>query len=191
MLLELLPDEAENLGLLALMLLHDSRRDARVRDGQLVTLQEQDRSVWDQDEISEGVRLVESALRRGPRGPDQLQAAIAALHAQAKTPQETEWEQIAALYERLLEFNGSPVIALNHAVAVAMSAGFEEGLKRIDVLGASGELEDYYLLHAARADILRRMNRVEEAREAYGRALELATNGIERDFLRRRIAEVG
>ncbi len=186
---ELLPDEPENLGLLALMLLHDSRRDARVHAAQLVTLKEQDRSAWDQSEISEGLMLVEKALSRGPVGPYQLQAAIAALHAQARTPEDTDWNQIAALYERLLEFNGSPVIALNHAVAVAMSAGFEQGLKIIEALGASGELDRYYLFHAARADILRRMNRRKEAREAYLQALALATNQIEQDFLKRRMEE--
>src|SRR5882672_5652616 len=126
------------------MLLQDSRRMARVRNQQLVTLEEQDRSLWDQGEIAEGLDLVEVALRCGPVGPYQLQAAIAALHAQAKTPQDTDWRQISALYERLLEFNRSPVIALNHAVAVAMSAGFEQGLKIIDRLGASGDLDRYY-----------------------------------------------
>jgi RNA polymerase sigma-70 factor, ECF subfamily len=186
---ELLPDEPENLGLLALMLLHDSRRDARVHDAQLVTLEEQDRSAWDQSEISEGLMLVEKALSRGPVGPYQLQAAIAALHAQARTPEDTDWNQIAALYDRLLEFNRTPVVALNHAVAVAMSAGFEEGLRIIDGLGASGELDRYYLFHAARADILRRMNRRKEASEAYRQALTLATNRIEQDFLNRRIEE--
>jgi RNA polymerase sigma-70 factor (ECF subfamily) len=186
---ELLPDKPENLGLLALMLLHDSRRDARVHDAQLVTLEEQDRSVWDQSEISEGLMLVEKALSSGPLGPYQLQAAIAALHAQARTPEDTDWAQISALYERLLEFNRSPVIALNHAVAVAMSAGFEQGLKIIEALGASGELDRYYLFHAARADILRRMNRRNEAREAYRQALSLATNQIEQDFLKRRVEE--
>jgi RNA polymerase sigma-70 factor, ECF subfamily len=187
MLVELLPDEAENAGLLALMLLHDSRRDARVYQGQLVTLEEQDRSLWDQNEIAEGLLMVEKALRRGPLGPYQLQAAIAALHAQPAAPEETDWPQIAALYGRLLEFNDSSVISLNHAVAVAMSAGFEQGLARIDALGAAGELERYYLFHAARADILRRMHRLEEARQAYQRALALATNRVEQEFLQRRI----
>jgi RNA polymerase sigma-70 factor (ECF subfamily) len=187
MLCALVPREAENLGLLALMLLHDSRRDARVVNSALVTLEEQDRSLWDQAEISEGLRLVDEALRLGPVGPYQLQAAIAALHAGAKTPQDTDWSQIAALYERLLQFNDSAVIALNHAVAVAMSAGFEEGLKRIDALGASGELDRYYLFHAARADILGRIGRRDEAREAYSRALELAANRVEQEFLRGRL----
>ena len=185
---ELLPDHSENQGLLALMLLHDSRRHSRVHDSQLITLEDQDRSLWDQAEISEGLALVENALRRGPLGPYQLQAAISALHAQAKTPQQTDWNQIAALYGRLLEFNQSPVIALNHAVAVAMSAGFEEGLKRIDAVGLSGQLDGYYLFHAARADILRRMQRFEEAADAYRRALALTGNRIEQDFLTRRLA---
>lgn len=188
---ELLPDEPENLGLLALMLLHNSRRDARIRDGQLVTLEEQDRSLWREEEIVEGLALVERALRAGPAGPYQLQAAIAALHAGAKTPQATDWQQIARLYELLLEFNGTAVVALNHAVAIAMSAGFGEGLKRIDALGASGELDRYYLYHAARADILRRMNCFEEAAEAYRRALGLTSNRIEQEFLQRRLAGIG
>jgi RNA polymerase sigma-70 factor (ECF subfamily) len=190
MLNELLPHEPENAGLLALMLLHDSRRHARVHDAQLITLEDQDRSLWDQAEISEGLLLVETALRRGPLGPYQLQAAIAALHAQAKTPIETDWRQIAALYGKLLEFNSSKVIALNHAVAVAMSAGFEEGLRRIDAIGATRELDGYYLFHSARADILRRMNRFQEASEAYRRALALTTNHIERQFLARRLDEL-
>ena len=187
MLNELMRDESENVGLLALMLLHDSRRFARVQDAQLITLEEQDRCLWDQAEIAEGLALVERALRRGPVGPYQLQAAIAALHAQAKTPGETDWIQIAALYSRLLEFNSSAIIGLNHAVAVAMSAGFEEGLRRIDAIGFGGELKDYYLFHAARADILRRMGRFEEAGAAYRRALELVTNRVERGFLERRL----
>jgi RNA polymerase sigma-70 factor (ECF subfamily) len=181
---ELIPNNAENLGLLALMLLHDSRRDARVRDAQLVTLEEQDRSLWNQDEIADGLALVEKALGLGPLGPYQLQAAIAALHAQAKTPAQTDWRQIEALYGRLSEFNRSSVIALNHAVAVAMSAGLEEGLKRIDALA---DLDEYYLYHAARADILRRMNSLDEAARAYRRALALTTNAIEQDFLSRRL----
>jgi RNA polymerase sigma-70 factor (ECF subfamily) len=187
---ELLPDEPENLGLLALMLLHNSRRDARIHDGQLVTLEEQDRSLWHEEEIIEGLALVERALRAGAPGPYQLQAAIAALHSEAKTPQATDWHQIARLYELLLEFNGTAVVALNHAVAIAMSAGFGEGLKRIDALGASGELDRYYLFHAARADILRRMSCFEEAALAYRRALALASNRIEQEFLKRRLASI-
>ena len=187
---DLMPKDAGNLGLLALMLLHDSRREARMRNGQLVTLEEQDRSLWDQNEIAEGLALVEQAFAIDPAGPYQLQAAIASLHAESRTPQETDWRQIAGLYERLLELNPSPVIALNHAVAVAMSAGLEDGLKRIDALGASGELESYYLFHAARADIFRRLNRLKEAAGAYRKALALATNNIEQEFLRRRLALV-
>jgi RNA polymerase sigma-70 factor (ECF subfamily) len=190
MLRELMPTEAENLALLALMLLHDSRRTARVRDGQLITLEEQDRSLWDQNEIAEGLSLIDQAMRRGPTGPYQLQAATAALHAEAKTPDQTDWAQISALYRRLLDFNPSPVIALNHAVAIAMSVSLEEGLKRIEALGASGELDRYYLFHAAQADILRRMNRSRDAADAYKRALKLATNSVEREFLQRRLATV-
>lgn len=190
MLRDLLPTESENLGLLALMLLHDSRRMARTRDGQLVTLEEQDRSLWDESEISEGISLIEEALRRGPAGPYQLQAAIAALHAEAKTPGETDWAQIAALYERLLIFNPSPVVALNHAVAIAMSVSLEAGLRRIDAIGASGDLDRYHLFHAARADILRRMNRFAEAVDAYRKALSLTTNRVEREFLESRLETV-
>jgi RNA polymerase sigma-70 factor (ECF subfamily) len=184
---QLLPGDAESMGLLALMLLHDSRRDARVRDAQLVTLEDQDRSRWDAAEIAEGCDLVERALTTGPLGPYQVQAAIVALHGQAKTPDETDWAQIAALYDRLLRFQNTAVVALNQAVAIAMSAGLAEGLALIDAIGG---LEDYYLFHAARADILARMARNEESAEAYRRALALATNQIEQDFLRRRLAAV-
>jgi len=187
---ELLPDEAEILGLLGLMLLHDSRRDARVVDGRLVTLEDQDRSRWDRNEISKALMVLERAWKLGPLGPYQLQAAIAASHAQADTPEETDWQQIAALYERLLAMNPTPVVALNHAVAVAMSSGLREGLQHIDALSVSGDLDDYYLFHAARADILRRMQRLDEALDAYRRALALATNLVEQDFLRRRLREV-
>lgn len=188
---ELLPAEAESIGLLALMLLHDSRRNARTVDGELVTLEDQDRALWDHDAIAEGLRLTERALKTGPVGPYQLQAAIAALHAQAATPEETDWRQIAALYAELQALNPSPVIALNHAVAVAMSAGYEQGLARIDDLARSGALKDYYLLYAARADLLRRMNRGAEAADAYRRASGLAANDAERRFLQRRLNEVG
>ena len=187
---ELLCDESENLGLMALMLLHHSRRDARIRNGQLVTLEEQDRSLWDRQAIVEGLELIERALQAGPVGPYQLQAAIAALHAEAAASEATDWGQIAALYGRLLEFNNTPVIALNCSVAIAMSAGFEEGLRRIDALGASGDLDQYYLFHAARADMFRRMSRFGEAAQAYRRALALTTNRIEQDFLNRRLAEI-
>jgi RNA polymerase sigma-70 factor, ECF subfamily len=187
---ELLPRDSESLGLLALMLLHDSRRDARLVAGELVTLEDQDRSLWDRAAISEGLSFVEKSLRSGGFGPYQLQAAIAALHSQAAAPNQTDWSQIAALYEKLLELYSSPVISLNHAVAVAMSSGLEEGLKRIDDLGASGTLDEYYLFHAARADLLRRLDRRSEASEAYQRAATLATNRVEQNFLNRRLREL-
>jgi RNA polymerase sigma-70 factor (ECF subfamily) len=187
---ELLPDEPEAVGLLALMLIHDSRRNARTVDGQLVTLDEQDRAKWDRDQIAEGIALLERAWGAGAPGPYQLQAAIAAMHAMAAAPHETDWRQIAALYERLMTIDSSPVIALNHAVAVALSSGLDEGLRRIDIVNQAGDLDDYYLLHAARADILRRMNRLDAAAAAYRRALALATNAVEQQFLRRRLKEI-
>jgi len=187
---DLMPEQPENLALLALMLLHDSRRAARVRDGELITLEEQDRALWDQDKIAEGQALVEKALKRGQVGQYQLQAAIAALHSEAKAAAEIDWHQIAALYKKLLEFNASPVIALNHAVAIAMSDGLEQGLKQIQAVGSSGQLDRYYLFHAAQADILRRMGRRRESAAAYKTALELATNRVEQQYLRRRLAQV-
>ena len=187
---DLMPEQPENLALLALMLLHDSRRAARVRDGELITLEEQDRALWDQNKIAEGQALVEKALKRGQVGQYQLQAAIAALHSEAKAAAETDWHQIAALYKKLLEFNASPVIALNHAVAIAMSDGLEQGLKQIQAVGSSGQLDRYYLFHAAQADILRRMGRRRESAAAYKTALELATNRVEQQYLRRRLAQV-
>lgn len=189
-LIDLLPPDGESVGLLALMLLQNSRRDARVAGGELVTLEEQDRSLWDRGDISEGLMLVEKALRIGPAGPYQLQAAIAALHAEASTSANTDWKQIATLYSRLLVFNRSPVIALNHAVAIAMSGSVEEGLKRIDELGRSGGLAGYYLFHAARADLLRRLARKTEAAAAYRSALSLAMNRVEQKFLQRRLNEM-
>jgi RNA polymerase sigma-70 factor (ECF subfamily) len=188
----LMPDEPEVLGLLALMLLHDARREARVSDaGELVLLDDQDRSRWDMARIGEGAALVERALRMRSPGPYQLQAAIAALHDQAATPNATDWRQIAALYGELERRSASPVVALNHAVAVAMAEGIEAGLARIDEIAASGVLDDYPYLHAARADLLRRIGRFEDARAAYERALGLTANAAERRFLRRRLAEVG
>jgi RNA polymerase sigma-70 factor (ECF subfamily) len=188
---ELLPDEPENLGLLALMLLHDSRRDARMdREGRLITLEQQDRSLWDQERIREGVALLHTALRLRRTGPYQLQAAISALHAEAATPAETDWAEIAALYRELMRLSPSPVVALNHAVAVAMSQGLEHGLKQIDELRASGRLEEYHLFHAARADILRRLGRKTESAEAYAAALKLATNKVEQEYLRERLKEL-
>lgn len=188
---ELLPNEPENMGLLALMLLQDSRRAARVNDrGELVTLEEQDRSLWDRKEIEEGIRLVETALRLGRAGNYQIQAAIAAVHAEAMSADETDWRQIVGLYETLMRTTSSPVVALNHAAAVAMSEGFEEGLNLIESAGASGTLDNYYLYHASRADLLRRLNRTDEAAEAYRRALSLTTNTVEQNYIRRRLAEI-
>jgi RNA polymerase sigma-70 factor (ECF subfamily) len=192
MLCELYPGDAECLGLLALMLLHDSRRAARVdANGALVTLEEQDRKVWDQDEIREGVALVESALVLGNIGQYQLQAAIAALHAQAATAADTDWAQVAALYNEMTRLNSSPIVLLNRAAAIGMSEGEERGLQLIDELRAAGALDDYYLLHAARADLLRRLGRNHDAAEAYRRALALTTNEVERRFLQRRLVQVG
>ena len=188
---ELMPNEPDNLGLLALMLLHDSRRDARVSAaGELVPLEEQNRSAWHAAQIDEGLQLVEKSLHMGSVGPYQLQAAIAAVHAQAKTAEETDWKQIAALYAVLARTSRSPVIALNHAVAVAMSRGFETGLELIEQIAAPGNLDSYYLYHAARADLLRRLRRNEEALAAYERALSLSANAVERRYLRRRMAEL-
>ena len=190
-LLELMPDNPENMALLALMLLHDSRRDARCTpDGQLVLLEEQDRSLWHQDQIVEGIRLVERALGRRNIGPYQLQAAIAAVHAEAATARETDWKQIAALYSILNAGQTSPIVSLNHAVAIAMGESLERGLAMIDDLGAGGELDSYHLYHAARADLLRRMGRNQQALESYHRALALTTNAVELRYLRRRISEL-
>jgi RNA polymerase sigma-70 factor, ECF subfamily len=187
LLFEMLPGEPENVGLLALMLLQDSRRNARVAGGELVTLEDQDRSLWDRAAICEGLLLVEQTLSLGRAGPYRIQAAIAALHAQAKSASETDWPQIAALYEALAQINPSPVILLNQAVAIAMSGKIEEGLKRIDAL-CSGPLDRYYLSHAARADLLRRLGRHSEAAAAYEQAAALATNQLEIDFLLRAAA---
>jgi RNA polymerase sigma-70 factor (ECF subfamily) len=187
---ELMPNEPENFGLLALMLLQDSRRRARVNDrGELVLLEEQDRSLWDRKEIDEGVRLVERALAMRRPGSYQVQAAIAAVHCEAETAADTDWRQIVALYERLLRISSSPVVALNYAAAVAMSDGPETGLELIESAGAGGRLEQYYLFHAARADLLRRLNRFDEAHTAYERALSLSTNRVEQNYIRQRLAE--
>lgn len=189
---ELMPDPPENLGLLALMLLHDSRRDTRVSgNGELVPLDEQDRTLWNRLQIEEGLQLVERALRRRNVGPYQLQAAIAALHVEAKTASGTDWKQIAALYEELALLQPSATVALNHAVAVAMSEGLDQALVLVDAIGSSGALDSYYLYHAARADLLRRLSRNGEAIAAYQRALSLTANAVERRYLRRRIGELG
>jgi RNA polymerase sigma-70 factor, ECF subfamily len=187
----LMPKEPESMGLLALLLLQDSRRNARVTaEGDLVTLEEQDRSLWDRQEIEEGLRLIEAALRLGQAGSYQVQAAIAAVHSQAAKAQETDWKQIAALYARLAEMTGSPVVALNHAVSVAMSEGIEKGLALILNLGAAPELGRYHLYHAARADLLRRLGRREEALRAYEQASALTSNSVEQRYLRRRIEQL-
>jgi RNA polymerase sigma-70 factor (ECF subfamily) len=181
--------DPEGLGLLALMLLHDSRRRARVdAAGALVTLEEQDRSLWDRAQIDEGLTLVDSALRMRQVGPYQLQAAIAALHAEAVSSAETDWPQIAALYGELVRIHPSPVVQLNGAVAIGMSEGPERGLTLIDELGTSGELDRYHLFHAARADMLRRLGSFEAAAEAYRRALALMANDVERAYLESRLA---
>jgi RNA polymerase sigma-70 factor (ECF subfamily) len=188
---ELMPEEPENLGLLALMLLHDSRRNARVSaNGELITLEEQDRSLWNRGQIEEGVALVQRALRKRLPGPYQLQAAIAAVHCEALCAEETDWKQIAALYGELARITATPVVLLNHAVAVAMGDGLSVGLARVEAVGERGELDDYYLFHAARADLLRRLRRHAEARDAYERALALVTNAVERGYLTRRRDEM-
>ncbi|HUB22444.1 MAG TPA: RNA polymerase sigma factor [Streptosporangiaceae bacterium] len=188
----LMPDEAEAAGLLALMLLHDARRPARLdAHGDLVTLEDQDRGKWDAAEIAEGVTVLHGALRRGQPGPYQVQAAIAACHATAAAPQETDWAQIAALYEQLAWFLPTPVVELNHAVAVGMAQGPAAGLPLVAALEESGKLAGYHLLPATRADLLRRLGRLAEAAVAYREALELASTDAERRFLSRRLAETG
>jgi RNA polymerase sigma-70 factor (ECF subfamily) len=183
----LMPDEPEALALLSLMRLHDSRRDARVNDaGELVLLEHQDRSRWDQGAIAEGSGLVERALALGGSGPYTLQAFIAAEHARPGGP---DWIRVAGAYDRLLGVQGGPVVALNRAVAVAMARGPEAGLALMDELAE--ELGGYHLFHSARADLLRRLGRRDEAQAAYERALELAANPVERTFLERRLAELG
>jgi RNA polymerase sigma-70 factor, ECF subfamily len=173
------------------MVLHDARSAARFTDeGELVLLEDQDRSLWDRARIEEGVGLLERALRRGEPGPYQVQAAIAALHGQAESPAATDWVEIAALYTRLAEMTPTPVIELNRAVAIAMAGAPERALAMIDNLLASGELAGYHLAHAARADLLRRLGRATEAAASYEQALALVSNDTERAYLRRRLAEV-
>jgi RNA polymerase sigma-70 factor (ECF subfamily) len=182
----LMPAEPEALGLLALMVLHHSRRDARLdASGEMVLLEDQDRSLWRRDELDEGLRLAE---RAGAGAPYAIQSAIAAEHARAARADATDWRRIAALYDRLEAVAPSAVVTLNRAVAVAMADGPERGLAILDELAERGELENYHLLHSARADLLRRLGRDRAAADAYARALELATNPIERRFLERRLA---
>ncbi|HKF43776.1 MAG TPA: RNA polymerase sigma factor [Thermoanaerobaculia bacterium] len=191
LLLRFLPDEPETMGLLALMLLHHSRRRARVNEkGELVPLEEQDRSAWDRAEISEGIGLVERALQLGRAGPYQVQAAIGAVHAETPAAEATDWRQIAALYGELARMQPTAVVLLNRAVAVAMAGELEKGLALVENVGSTGDLDRYHLYHAARADLARRLGRNEDAAKAYQEALALTFNAVERRYLRRRLAEV-
>ena len=190
LLVDLLP-EPEAMGLLALMLLHESRRSARTSaSGDLVLLDEQDRSLWNRGEIAEGTRLIERALASGRAGSYGIQAAISALHAEAATAEATDWNEIVGLYDALLRLDPSPVIELNRAVAIAMRDGPDAGLSLVDAILDRGDLREYRFAHAARADFLRRLGRKKDARSAYERALKLATLEPERRFLERRIGEL-
>jgi RNA polymerase sigma-70 factor (ECF subfamily) len=185
-------EQAEALGLLALMLLHDSRREARVNlRGEMIVLEEQDRTLWDQAQIAEGVALLEQALAMHAPRFYQIQAAIAALHSQAASADETDWLQIAMLYGELVKINQSLVIKLNWAVALAMASEPARGLVVLAELDAAQHLQQYYLFHAARADLLRRAGDWQAASIAYQKALSLTHNAVEQTFLRRRLAEVG
>ena len=187
----LMPDEPEALGLLALMLLQDSRREARVDDaGELVLLDDQDRALWDGREIETGLGLLERASKLGPPGPYVLQAAIAAEHARAASPAQTDWLRIASLYDLLALADPSPVVELNRAAAVAMAEGPERGLELMDDPELAEALADYQPFWSARADLLRRAGRADDASGAYGRALEMATNPVERRFIERRLSEL-
>lgn len=196
MLHALMPDEGEVMGLLALMLLHDSRRRARVTsDGEMVLLEDQDRQLWDRVEIDEGLRLLDRALRlrRAPNqrvGPMQLQAAIAAIHAHSATSSETDWSEIDLLYRELLVIHDTPVVRLNRAVAAAMAHGPQLGLELVRSANMRGELSEYHLYHAAEADLLRRLGQTDAAAAAYTRALNLTANAAEQRFLRRRLSEI-
>jgi len=190
LLVELLP-EPEGMGLLALMLLHESRRAARTSpDGDLVLLDEQDRSLWNREQIHEGCALVERALASRRFGPYTLQAAIAAVHAEATAAADTDWRQIVGLYDVLLRADPSPVVELNRAAAVAMRDGPAAGLALIDAVLARGDLADYPLAHSARAELARRLGRADEARASYGRALALTRQDPQRRFLERRLADL-
>ena len=188
---EMLPAQPEVEGLLALMLLHAARRHARVdARGELITLERQDRALWDRAMIEEGCALVERALKRGRVGPYELQAAIAALHAEAPTPERTDWPQIAALYALLLRLQPTPVVELNRAVAIGMAAGPAAGLALIDVIDARGELRGYHLLAAARAELLVRNGEPERAERSYRQAIDECSNPAERAHLTKRLAEI-
>jgi RNA polymerase sigma-70 factor (ECF subfamily) len=190
LLVELLP-EPEVIGLLALMLLQESRRIARSSPtGELILLEDQDRSLWNREQIAEGIALIERAIAARQFGPYTLQAAIASVHAEAATPAETDWWRIVGFYDMLVELAPSPVVELNRAVAVAMRDGPKAGVALIDAILADGALADYHLAHAARADLCRRMGSVAEARSSYERALTLARQEPERQFLKRRLAEL-
>jgi len=181
---------AEVTGLLALMLLHDSRRDARLDErGDIVILEEQERRLWNRAQINEALPLVGEAFRLGP-GPYAIQAAISAQHCQALRPEDTDWRQIVQLYDLLERVQPSPIVSLNRAAALAMVEGPKPGLALIDAIAARGDLRDYHLLHAARADLLRRGGEAREAASSYARALELVSNESERRYLERRLREV-
>lgn len=188
----LLPEEPEATGLLALMVLHDSRRDARVNDeGELVLLEDQDRTQWKRPQIREGIRLVEHALGMRRPGSYQIQAAIAALHAEAATAADTDWRQIAALYDALLRYEPTPVVELNRAVAISFAAGPSQGLTLLERIEGKGALENYAPFHLAGADMLRRLGRNDEACEWYRRALPIAENEQVRRFIERRLRALG
>lgn len=192
LIVELMPGEPEALGLLALELLHDARRPGRLApDGSMVPLDEQDRASWDREKIAEGLAFLDRAIAMRRRGPYQVQAAIAALHAKAPAAKDTDWRQIAALYGALHQLMPNDVVALNAAAAVGMSCGPDAGLAWIDRVESRGLLGEYHLLHAARADLLRRAGRPDEAAPHYRRAIGLATNPAERLYLERRLREVG
>jgi RNA polymerase sigma-70 factor (ECF subfamily) len=191
LLVELMPAEAEPRGLLAMMLLHDSRRETRIDEqGEMVLLEEQDRAGWDRAQIAEGLGHSESALSTDSPGPYAIQAAIAAIHSRAARSEDTDWRAIAELYGRLYAIQPSPVIELNRAVAIAMADGAQVGLGLVDALETSGDLRDYYLMWAVRADLLRRLERWSEAAESYNEALSRVGSAPERRFLRRRLSEV-
>jgi RNA polymerase sigma-70 factor (ECF subfamily) len=191
LLVDLMPDEPESLGLLALLLLHDARRETRTdAGGDLVLLEDQDRSRWDRAEIDEGQAVLDLALRAGRAGPYQVQAAIAALHDTAASAADTDWHEIAALYGRLANLAPSPVVELNRAVAIAMAEGPAAGLALLDAIGGDERLATYPYFHAARADLLRRLGRHPAAADTYRRAIEFTSNQVERAFLTRRLGEV-
>jgi RNA polymerase sigma-70 factor (ECF subfamily) len=187
----LMPGVAAPAGLLALMLLHDARRDARIdARGEIVLLEEQDRTRWDRAQIAEGLTHSEAAIRANANGPYAIQSAIAAAHSRAARADTTDWRAIAALYAQLASIRPSPVIELNRAVAVAMADGPAAGLELVDEIAASGELRDYYLMWSARADLLRRLGRWSEAAESYRAALSRVGSAPERRFIRRRLEEM-